>query len=110
MARGQGKDPAGVAGKGVWGRLKLMTPKNGQHPSLMAAVGHPGADLLPRSLYPPWSGSTIGELLSTRHPGMSSQVGLGSITTNKASGGDGIPVELLQILKDDAVKVLHLLC
>ena len=32
---------------------------------------------------------------------------LGSITTNKASGGDGIPVELHQILKDDAVKVLH---
>ena len=34
----------------------------------------------------------------------------GSITTNKASGGDGIPVELFQILKDDAVKVLHSLC
>ena len=32
---------------------------------------------------------------------------LGSITTNKASGGDGIPVELFQILKEDAVKVLH---
>ena len=32
---------------------------------------------------------------------------LGSITTKKASGGDGIPVELFQILKDDAVKVLH---
>ena len=32
---------------------------------------------------------------------------LGSITTNKASGGDGIPVELFQILKDDAVQVLH---
>ena len=32
------------------------------------------------------------------------------ITVNKASGGDGIPVELFQILKDDAVKVLHLLC
>ena len=32
---------------------------------------------------------------------------LGSITTNKATGGDGIPVELFQILKDDAVKVLH---
>ena len=32
---------------------------------------------------------------------------LGSITTNKASGGDGIPVELFQILKADAVKVLH---
>ena len=35
---------------------------------------------------------------------------LGSITTNKASGGDGIPVEVFQILKDDAVKVLHSLC
>ena len=35
---------------------------------------------------------------------------LGSITTNKASGGDGIPVELFQVLKDDAVKVLHSLC
>ena len=32
---------------------------------------------------------------------------LGSITTNKTSGGDGIPVELFQVLKDDAVKVLH---
>ena len=35
---------------------------------------------------------------------------LGSITMNKASGGDGIPAELLQILKDDIVKVLHSLC
>ena len=35
---------------------------------------------------------------------------LGSITMNKASGGDGIPVELFQLLKDDAVKVLHLIC
>ena len=35
---------------------------------------------------------------------------LESITTNKASGGDGIPVELFQILKDDAVQVLHSIC
>ena len=35
---------------------------------------------------------------------------LGSITTNKANGGDGIPVELFQILKDDAMKVLHSIC
>ena len=35
---------------------------------------------------------------------------LGSITMNKANGGDGIPVELFQILKDDAVKVLHSMC
>ena len=35
---------------------------------------------------------------------------LGSITMNKASGGDGIPVDLFQILKDDAEKVLHSIC
>ena len=35
---------------------------------------------------------------------------LGFITVNKASGGDGIPIELFQILKDDAVKVLHSVC
>ena len=35
---------------------------------------------------------------------------LGSIPMNKASGGDGIPVELFQILQDDAVKVLHSIC
>ena len=38
------------------------------------------------------------------------QWAFGSITVNKASGGDGIPVELFQILKDDAVKVLHSIC
>ena len=41
---------------------------------------------------------------------MISQVDLRSIITNKASGGDGISVELFQILKDDAVQVLHLKC
>ena len=35
---------------------------------------------------------------------------LGSITTNKAGGGDGIPVEIFQILRDDAVKVLRSIC
>ena len=35
---------------------------------------------------------------------------LGSITTNKASGGDGIPAELFQLLQDDAVKALHSIC
>ena len=38
------------------------------------------------------------------------KLALESIITNKASGGDGIPGELLQILKDDAVKVLHSIC
>ena len=38
------------------------------------------------------------------------KLALGSITRNKANGGDGIPVELFQILKDDAVKMLHSIC
>ena len=41
---------------------------------------------------------------------MRSQQALGSITTNKARGGDGIPAELFQILKDDAVEMLHVIC
>ena len=41
---------------------------------------------------------------------MRSKWALGSVTKNKASGGDGIPVELFQILKDDAVKVLYSIC
>ena len=45
-----------------------------------------------------------------RHPGMQSQVGLSKHHYNQASAGDGIPVELFQILKDDAVKVLHSIC
>ena len=44
------------------------------------------------------------------HPGVQSQIALGSITTNRASGGDGVPAELFQILKDDAVEVLHSMC
>ena len=41
---------------------------------------------------------------------MRSQMALGTITTNKASGGDEIPAKPFQILKDDAVKVLHSIC
>ena len=52
----------------------------------------------------------ITHLEPETHPETQNQVGLGSITTNKASGGDGIPVELFQILKDDVMKVLHSIC
>ena len=44
----------------------------------------------------------------SRHPGVRVKWALESMTTNKASGGDGIPAELFQILKDDAVKVLYM--
>ena len=52
------------------------------------------------------SESEVAQSCST----LSDPMALGSITMNKASGGDGIPVELFQILKDDAVKVLHSVC
>ena len=45
-----------------------------------------------------------------RHPECKIKKALGSITMNKTHGGDGIPVELFQILKDDAVPVLHSVC
>ena len=48
--------------------------------------------------------------LRARHRGVRSQWALGSITMNKASGCDEIPVELFQILKDRAVKTLHSIC
>ena len=44
------------------------------------------------------------------YPGMQSEVGLRKHHCEQASGGDGMPVELFQILKDDAVKVLHSIC
>ena len=48
-----------------------------------------------------------GHSSRARHPGMQSHWALESISTDKASGGEGIPAELFQTLKDDAIKVLH---
>ena len=55
-----------------------------------------------------WAVSTVICDFSREHCEV--KCALGSITMSKASGGDGIPVELFQILKDDAVKVLHSIC
>ena len=48
--------------------------------------------------------------LRARHPGCKVKWALGSITSNKASGADGVPAKLFQILKDDAVQVLYSIC
>ena len=76
-------------------------------PALLPGKSHGWRNLIG---YSPWGRkeSDTTERLHFQHPGMSSA--LGSITTNKASGGDGIPTELFQILKDDPVKVLHSVC
>ena len=52
----------------------------------------------------------VWSLIRDRHPECKVKGALRSITTNKASGSDGIPVELFHILKDDTVKVLHSIC
>ena len=59
-----------------------------------------------------WPRTTMVWLLTQSQTSWKAKVkwAFGSITMNKASGGDGIPVELFQILKDDAVKVLHFIC
>ena len=57
-----------------------------------------------------WGVSWFLTKLCGLHPEGEVKWALGSITMNKASGGDGIPVELFQILNDDAVKVLHSIC
>ena len=52
----------------------------------------------------------LSELSTMTHPSWAALHGMAHSFMNKASGGDGIPVELFQILKDDAVKVLHSIC
>ena len=61
-------------------------------------------------LYDPDNHNSVITHLKPDILGCKSKWALGSITMNKASGGDRIPVELFQILKDDAVKVLHAIC
>ena len=68
-------------------------------------------ELYRKDLHDPDNHMVIDHSPRARYPGNGSQVGsLGSITTKKASGVDGIPVELFQILKDDVVKGLHSIC
>ena len=73
------------------------------------------AVLLGRAVFPPWNeGPNFGSYMITHlEPDIlvcKVKWALGSITANKTGGGDGIPAELFQILKDDAVKVLHSVC
>ena len=67
-------------------------------------------ELYKKDLHDPESSQWHDHSPRVRHPGMRRQGALGSITMNKASGGDGIPVELSQILEVYAVKVLHSIC
>ena len=67
-------------------------------------------ELYIKSLYDPYNHDDVITHLESGILECEVKWALGSITMNKASGGDGIPVELFQILKDDAVKVLHSIC
>ena len=63
-----------------------------------------------KNLHDPYNQDGVITQLEPAIPECKVEWAIGSITTDKASGGDGIPVELVQILKDDAVKVLHSIC
>ena len=67
-------------------------------------------ELYKKDLYDPDNGDDVITYLEPDILECEVKRALESITMNKASGGDGIPVELFQILKDDAVKVLHSIC
>ena len=67
-------------------------------------------ELYKKDLYDPDNHDGVISNLEPDIPECEVKWALVSITTNKASGGDGIPVELFQTLKDDAVKVLHSIC
>ena len=67
-------------------------------------------ELYKRDLHDPDNNNGVITHLEPDIPECKVNQALGSIATTKASGGDGIPVELFQILKDDAVKVLHSIC
>ena len=84
-----------------------LFPTQGSNPQLSHLL-HWQEDSFPQ--VPLGKHSKIWNSPRDRHPGCEVKWTLESITTNKASGGDGIPVELFQILKEDAVKVLHSIC
>ena len=67
-------------------------------------------ELYKNDLYDPFNHDRVITHLEPDIPEAEVKWALGSITMNKASGGDRIPVELFQILKDDAVKGLHSVC
>ena len=67
-------------------------------------------ELYKKDLHDPYNHDGVITYLETDILEFEDKWALGSITANKASGGDGIPVELFQILKDDAVKVLYSIC
>ena len=67
-------------------------------------------ELHKKDLHDPYNHDDVITHLEPDIPECKVKWALGSNTTNKASGGDGIPIELFQIIKDDAVKVLHSIC
>ena len=72
--------------------------------------GREYTELYKKDLHDPDNHHGVITHLETEILGCKVKWALGSSTTDKASGGDGIQVELFQILKDDAVKVLHSIC
>ena len=102
-----------------WGRARGPTRRTVPRSQFPEAGEFPGGRGSPRGSRPGahWTEASKAQANPSTHweeagPFQPDEVkwALESITTNKASGGDGIPVELFQLLKDDAVKVLYSIC
>ena len=116
----QAPPSVGFSRQEYWSGLPFPSPGDLPNPGIKSGSPALQADALPSE--PPGKNCTKKDLHDPdNHDGVITHLepdilecevkwALGSITMNKASGGDGIPVELFQILKDDAVKVLHSIC
>ena len=113
---GPWNSPSQNTGMGSLSLLQGVFPTQGSNPGLLHCrrilylLCYEGSKKLNKDLNDPENHDGVVTHLEPDILGCEVKWALGSITMNKASGGDGIPVELFQILKDDAVKVLHSIC
>ena len=113
---GPWNSPSQNTGMGSLSLLQGVFPTQGSNPGLLHCrrilylLCYEGSKKLNKDLNDPENHDVVATHLEPDILGCEVKWASGSITMNKASGGDGIPVELFQILKDDAVKVLHSIC
>ena len=113
---GPWNSPGQNIGMGSLSLLQGVFPTQGSNPGLLHCrrilyqLCYEGSKKLNKDLHDPENHDGVVTHLEPDILECEVKWALGSITMNKASGGDDIPVELFQILKDDAVKVLHSIC
>ena len=90
--------------------MGTIKDRNGTEQTILRRGGKNTQNCTKKNLHDPYNHDGVITHLEPDIPEREVKWTLGSITTNKASGADGIPLELFQILEEDAVKVLHSIC